>query len=513
MLASLLAGFQAGLPVARAADQLDVRLDGLSLPVDLRQLEAWSRDPAGDHGDLSTWLDLLDGRSRADLRRLLAAPLLRDRSFGQQLLDSWAGERVLDEVGVLVTTSEGVPSGPLLLGSLRQLLQQRRQVTAIELLRAVPVPTLAVQLDGLVALAGQWRQQVALQQRALVQLQRLPLPPRQPQQGGPAVGLPLRHPLRLQLVVPHRREPLVLHLWPAEGAPRPDWVLLMPGLGGSPQQLGWLAAALADQGWPVLVLSHPGSDEQAVRALIDGQRPPPGAEALPDRLADVQAVLAAEHRGPLPRLGERVVLVGHSLGGLTALLASGARPEAGLQQRCGRALVGVPLTNLSRLLQCQLSGVTLPEPRPSQPVAGVVAYNSFGSLLWSERSLARMAVPVLLVGGSLDLVTPPLSEQLGLFLPQRHPQSRLVLVEGASHFSVVRLPESQQALFRLGEQFVGVDPERAQGLIAGLTVEFLRGLEQADGLRPQRYVQEGITAYVLDRAAARRWRRGLGTAP
>ncbi|MFO7628808.1 MAG: alpha/beta hydrolase [Prochlorococcaceae cyanobacterium] len=511
MLASLLAGVQAALPMAHAADQLQLRLDGLSLPVDLKQLEAWTANPAGRHGDLNTWLELLEGRSRDDLRRLLSAPLLRDRSFGQQLLNSWAGERVLDEVGELLTTGDGRPSGPLLLATLRQLMQQQAQVTTIELLRAVPAPTLAVQLDALVELAGQWRQQLARQQLALQRLQELPLA-RQRASSVPATNS-AASPRSVLLRVAHRPEPLSLSLWPARGPAHSSWVLLMPGLGGSPQQLAWLADDLAGRGWPVLVLSHPGSDEQAVRYLLDGQRPPPGAEVLPDRLADVQAVLAAERQGLLPPLGDGVVLMGHSLGGLTALLASGVRPQRGLEQRCGLALAGIPLTNLSQVLQCQLSGVALPQHLPGEGVKAVVAFNVFGSLLWPQRSLARLEVPVLLLAGSLDLVTPPLSEQLELFLPQRNPNSRLVLVEGASHFSVVRLPDTQQAIFRLGEEFVGVAPERAQALIAGLTADFLSALERPGGLLPQRRLQQGITAHVLDRAAAQRWRRGLGGSP
>ena len=55
--------------------------------------------------------------------------------------------------------------------------------------------------------------------------------------------------------------------------------------------LSWLAAALADRGWPVLVVEHPGSDQQAIQASLLGDAPPPGAETLPQRLADLQAVL------------------------------------------------------------------------------------------------------------------------------------------------------------------------------------------------------------------------------
>jgi pimeloyl-ACP methyl ester carboxylesterase len=246
-----------------------------------------------------------------------------------------------------------------------------------------------------------------------------------------------------------------------------------------------------------------------MRGWLEGRRPPPAAETVPDRLQDLQAVVAAVQDGRLPRLGSSVVLVGHSLGGLTSLLAAGLRPEPGLQRRCDRALSGLPIANLSRLLQCQLPEVPLPPPKPlAQPVAAVVSLNGFGSLLWPQRGLQQLPVPVLLMGGSLDLITPPLSEQLQLFLPKGHPRSRLVLLEGGSHFSPVRIQAGDRALFQLGEEFVGVEPGRMQALILSLSSDFLQRVSgpELGGLPPQRRRLGGVTAYVLDRNTAGSWR-------
>ena len=150
----------------RAADQLEVQLDGLRVPVDLRELEAWSRDPRRPQGDLGVWLALIEPNSRDDLLRLLRAPLVRDRSLGQQLLNSWAGQRVLEEVGGLISTDQG-NAAPLLLVSLQQLLATQPQVTTIELLRAVPSQRLILHVDVLLELAAQWRHQLQQQQQAL----------------------------------------------------------------------------------------------------------------------------------------------------------------------------------------------------------------------------------------------------------------------------------------------------------------------------------------------------------
>lgn len=492
-----------------------MRLGGLEIPIHLDQLEAWRRQPgSGDPGDndLSPWLTLLDPAGRQDLRRMLGAPLLRERSFGRQLLDTWAGGQLLGELGNLLTTPDGRSSTALLQQTLRRQLEYRREVSLLELLKAMPVPQLNLQLDGLIGLADRWRQQLIRQQRAFTALQTLPLPRVSPPPELPRP--PTLQPQLLALPVEGRREPLPLRIWtPAAGSaatPARPWVLMMPGLGGNAQQLGWLAAALAGRGWPVVVVQHPGSDGQAVRAALAGQRRPPGAESLGRRLADVGAVIRAERQGRLPVRGGGLVLAGHSLGGVTALLAAGVAPERGLDGRCRNALERLPVSNPSRLLQCELVSTGLPAPlrRPGD-LRGVMLFNSFGSLLWPRGATASLPVPVLMVGGSLDLVTPPLDEQLNLFLPAGNGSSRLVLLEGGSHFSPVRLEGQGEALLRLGRDLVGVDPATAQSLLLTLSSAFLQSLEEPQALPAQVLSQQGVRAFVLDPAAAQRWRGRL----
>ena len=65
-----------------------------------------------------------------------------------------------------------------------------------------------------------------------------------------------------------------------------------------------------------------------------------------------------------------------------------------------------------------------------------------------------------------------------MFAGARHPRSRLVLVEGASHFSPVRIESRGEALFQLGEELVGIAPLKVQALLLNLTTEFLQGMEQ-----------------------------------
>jgi predicted dienelactone hydrolase len=517
---------------AQAAQQLQLQLDDIEIPLGLDQLDAWSRsgerlpasglsrpteatrpagrsrDPFGSEQDI--WLNLLEPDSQRALMRLLRAPLLRDRSFGSQLLDSWAGAQMLEEVGELLTTPEGQSTARLLQATLREQLHQHREVTLLSLLRALPVASVQLRIDGLLSLAAQWRRQIQQQRHAFAVLPELGLP----LWSGLPQLLP-DHQLRPQrsaLRVAHRSEPLPVDLWPARGpqAGRQPWLLVLPGLGGNADQLSWLAGTLAQRGWSVAVPQHPGSDGPALRAALEGRRPPPGAATLAVRLQDVAAVLAARERGQLLLPGDGVVLVGHSLGGLTALLAAGAQPQRGLAERCGRAMDRLPLGNPSRLLQCELVQTGVPRAlQPPRDLRGLMLFNTFGSLLWPDGATTALPrpVPVLMIGGSLDLITPPLEEQLRLFLPAGNAANRLVLLEGGSHFSPVRLVDPSEAVLRLGRELVGVDPAMAQTMLLALSTEFLHLLAQPLALPAQQRSQAGMRAYVLDPQAAARWRQ------
>jgi len=116
-----------------------------------------------------------------------------------------------------------------------------------------------------------------------------------------------------------------------------------------------------------------------------------------------------------------------------------------------------------------------------------------------------------MVGGSLDLVTPPIAEQLDLFLPVGHDRSRLVLVNGGSHFSPVRVSAREQALLQLGSELVGAPPEAVQALLLHVTEAFLHTLEPtaAQELPPQRLKLVGVKATVMDGPAAAAWQRRL----
>ena len=128
--------------------------------------------------------------------------------------------------------------------------------------------------------------------------------------------------------------------------------------------------------------------------------------------------------------------MGHSLGALIAFLYEGDLPKDNFEKRCDLALKDFAITNLSKLLQCQLNEIPLPDITNSNKANGIIGFNSFGSLIWPNEKNSGIEMPVLLIGGTYDLITPLINEQFKVFLSTTYnPLNRFLIIEGSSHFS------------------------------------------------------------------------------
>ena len=285
LLSSLLA-----LPVtpwpARSAERLEVSIDDIVLPPDVVDLVSWVNGENDSRSELASWMQLLDRESRDGLSRLLVAPVLTRRSFGQQLLRSWAARPLLEALGELIRLEGGEPVDSLqVLTTLEQLLSRRPEVTTLDLLQALPGQQLRLDLDALVQASSRWRRQLKRHQGLLRDFGReeLVFIDTKPADGLSHAPRPFQQ--RHQIRLPHRAVPLQVETWVPDDQRRDGmWLALMPGLGGNPEHFHWLARRVASSGWPVALLEHPGSDAAAVLALLQGRQPFDGTKALEQRL-------------------------------------------------------------------------------------------------------------------------------------------------------------------------------------------------------------------------------------
>ena len=481
----------------------------MSIPISIQELIDWSSGAEEKNSELASWLNLLGFKERKTFSRFLSTPLVRDKSMARQILRSWSGRKLLDEISDLILMDED-SSGKRVLDTLESLLNEKEEVTIFDLLNSLSVQAIHIDLDGWIEVANNWRSELNKQKKLISDL--VLIDNSSVKREGINVlqpGIKENEYELISLRVSHRNQPLKLEVWNPSSREkiRKNWILLMPGLGGDRNHFNWLARSLSHNGWPVVALDHPGSDSLALEALLKGSLPLPGAEVLSERLNDIDSILTAKKTGKIDISSGNVVLMGHSLGALAAILASGVKIDEKLGERCEKVLDNLSLSNLSSLLQCQLIGLTLPDRKSIENLSAIVGLNSFGSFLWQKNLEPKVNIPIFLTGGTFDLVTPSITEQLGLLLAlSSSPLSRVLLIEGASHFSPIRVEGQMHQtegkdLFNLGESIVGYHPLSVQSLLALEVISFLEKLEENKSIPSDtNLTKDELRFHILDRS-------------
>jgi predicted dienelactone hydrolase len=194
-------------------------------------------------------------------------------------------------------------------------------------------------------------------------------------------------------------------VWPpAVGSGPYPLALFSHGIGGCKTQSTYLMQALAQHG--ILVVAPDHSDKGA-RCPDELPKPEEVLQKLPglheDRRDDFEKLRASLPTDPAlsswPIDPDRVVLIGHSLGGYTVLGLAGAWPSWKMGE-----------------------------------IAAVVALAPFAQLLLTDGAVENVSAPVLLQGGGRDRFTPPPDNQDPIFAKLKAPACTVVYQE-ADHFA------------------------------------------------------------------------------
>lgn len=170
--------------------------------------------------------------------------------------------------------------------------------------------------------------------------------------------------------------------------------LISHGAGGSEKGYAYLGAAMADDGYLALVVGHHESGPQAVQAQIRGKTV---SERLASLITESKAYqarfmdLSAAKEWALGQCNSKVaVLLGHSMGAATVMMAAGARNKLNISQ--------MPAYSAYIALSPQGSGLIFPAnawreiQHPLLMLTGTKD-QELGGLSWESRTEPFMNMP------------------------------------------------------------------------------------------------------------------------
>jgi predicted dienelactone hydrolase len=229
-------------------------------------------------------------------------------------------------------------------------------------------------------------------------------------------------------------------------------VVISHGMTGTPWAYRGLATALVDAGFAVLLLEHPG----------DSRRDPTkagSAEILESRPANVRAALdaafadthVAAHLRP-----HTAAMIGHSMGGYTALALAGGKPMTLPNQMPDGVGRPVDIERDKRIERAVLLAPALP-------------------WLMGPGALADVTIPLLVRVGAADTYTPPyFIERVLQSLPPSTPLD-FAVVPDAGHFAFLYPVPAALGMLPPGQDPPGFDRDAYQPQLHAEVTSFLRG--------------------------------------
>jgi len=477
-----------------AAERLKLRLGPLEQSVEIAEVERFVKT-----GELSPALRPYALVLTPNMRQSLGQGLQLNPTIASQAVDdllrSPTGQRLLQVLGVVVqdTTPQQLRLG------LKLAARQAKNINLVNFLKAYPEKTVTIDATSALAVASQLNLKYLESQAINPILKRdlgvasgrsfsSRLNPTQP--GPQAVQTQT---LTLQDQQRDRTIPVDLY-WAANT--QAPLVVMSHGFGADRRFLAYLARHLASYGFTVASLEHPGSNAASIftrgavnPTLLKDKSLLPAREFV-ERPRDVSFLLdqlAQQNR--LPGLlhnkfnTNQVSVIGHSLGGYTALALAGAeldldnlRAACKTQNPLGLAPADWLECGATRLRDRQLD---LRDRR----VVQVTAINPLIGNLFGPNGLRGVRTSTLVVSSTKDTVTPALSNQLRPFTQLPSPKYLLTAI-GATHLSI-NDPTSLSQESTFVKERLGPEVAPLQQLLQGVSLGFVQQLTpQARAYQP-----------------------------
>ncbi|MGH8002357.1 MAG: alpha/beta hydrolase [Brasilonema sp.] len=476
-------GWGAGMPSTIAAQTVTIRLGPFQQSVALADLEKFAKT-----GRLPEALEILSPVLTSQVRELLTKrlevnPAVADR-FIDNLMRSPGGRQFISSLGGVIpgSTAESIKA------TLNFALRQANGFNALSFLRAYPGENITVDATKAVGLAVDFNPN-NLQSQAFGLLLERELSaessiPFKAAFDPAALGNQVVQQQTIVLNDRQRNRIIPVDIYSSQGNAENPLVVLSHGFGANRRFLSYLARHLASHGITVAAVEHPGSNVDAVGRTSNTQNLARllSATEFIDRPKDISFMLdeVAKLNTQLGQLQgklntEKVTVIGHSLGGYTALaLVGGEVHLEELRKFCKDSL------NIGEApgdwLQC--SAASLRERKlkvKDERVKSAIALNPLVGNLFGKKGLTQVTKPVLILTGTEDALTPALKHQIEPFTQLRG-EKYLVTAIGGTHLSISDPIYPKSAATTIVKERRGEETKSLRQLTKGVSLAFIKQL-------------------------------------
>ena len=462
---------------ATAVERLTLQLGPFQQSISVSDLERFAKT-----GELPKNLKALSVIFTPRVQELLSQRLQLDPQMTDKVLQEWLRSPMSEQL--LKTLGRAFPHTRIedLQAAISLAARQANGLTLVGVLRAIPGENITIEATSLLGLALQFNPSY-WQSEALGPLLKRELdvasPRFNPNLNPAELGTERVEQQTLYLRDSQRNRFIPVDLYYAQNTSGP-LVVMSHGFGADRRFLNYLARHLASQGITVAALEHSGSNAASVSQASISDKPHdlmPASEFV-DRPKDVSFLLdeLAQRNQKYGELKgkfntQQVVVIGHSLGGYTALALAGAELNLpALRQSC--KLVVPLLQSPGEWLQCAATELSKVPVLADSRIVGAIILNPVVGQLFGETGLGKVRIPTLTLASTEDAFTPAITHQLEPF-KQLGGNKYLITAVGATHLSVGN-PENLAQQITLLKERTGEEVEPLRQLIRGVSLAFIK---------------------------------------
>jgi predicted dienelactone hydrolase len=433
----------------------------LSASIPLSSLETFART-GKINNKFANYAIRIDSKQLAQLQQLLSTKIPLDSVAVSQILHTSIGEKLLRHLGQVIQTDGETSSFDDLRNAMIVAAKNHpKTFTPLDVIQQLLTKAAYIKLDEALVLLREANQfveqthdasttinQESNQESALETLEaEFPFD----LSGSENLQEPGRLTCQKQNLKPYSPEgdvfgdrKISIDLYVPCSRTRHPILIISHGLGSDRSSFRYLAEHLASHGFAVVVPESPGSNLSWLTAFLKGTQryiiPP---QEFVNRPIDVSNLLnkleeLSSHDSKLKgRLDfQNAGIVGHSLGGYTALALAGATFQS--QHLTAMCQASQNSLNLSLLLQCMATQLPqLPSHLSDPRIKAVIAINPFGSAIFGQAGLSQIKAPTMIIASSADMLAPALTEQIQPFCWLTTRNKYLALIAGATHYSAL----------------------------------------------------------------------------
>jgi predicted dienelactone hydrolase len=478
--------FSLSLPIilaqpVRSAERIYVNYGPLEFSLPIKALETYAKTGKIEEG-LDFFADYLTKEQLEQLRQTLISPVDLTPVAISQFLYSPQGETILRRVGQVIQTTSRQSGFYALRSALILAATNKEGLNLLTVLQKFPTYGIRINSENGLAIINDLDNLLQITENTISVVRQQA---NREIQNSPPIDVAALPDLRKRGPIPYsqatleledpdrdRKLPIDFYLPQQQGVEPTPLIIISHGLGSDRTTYTYLAEHLASYGFAVAAIEHPGSNASQIQALLNGfarEVTPP--QEIIDRPLDVKFLLDYLEDNYSRQLNvQKVGIIGQSFGAYTALALAGARIDYNhLENTCEQLDSSL---NISLILQCL--GLKLPKSSydfHDRRIAAAIAINPLTSAFFGQASLSQIKIPVTIIAGSDDPITPALSEQIEPFTWLTVKDKYLAVLQKGTHFSTLGVSSIGEEL-AFPTEVIGPDPKIAQNYVKAIGLAF-----------------------------------------